>query len=125
LDKHRATILEPKERNDFEQAKFKVDMCKMLSNCIMITAVFKLFTLKGADNHHKRLTMLRLLLLNGATLGMEIYFMKPVMNLRKDYEKKYLEPLTDQQLDQVLSQGWIGGQQQQMAQAILAQPMPI
>ena len=99
LDKHKKMILMPSELDNYVSAKSKVNFCKTFSNVIMLTALLKFFTLRNSNPHLRRLTLFKLLLMNGVTIGLEIYFMGPVRTLRKEYEHKYLDHLSDSQLD--------------------------
>ena len=92
-------ILTPSELDTYVAAKYKVNLCKTASNMVMFTALWKFFSLRNSNPHVRRLTMFKLLLMNGLTIGLEIYFMGPVRTLRKEYEHKYLDHLSDAQLD--------------------------
>ena len=61
IEKHTEKVLQKDEREKFYGHKFKVDMCRMFSNGVLMMSLYKLITMPAG--HPKRLTLFRLLLL--------------------------------------------------------------
>lgn len=93
IEKHAEKVMQKDEREEFYGHKFKVDMCRMFSNTIMIMTVYKLLTMKAG--HPKRLAMFRLLLLNICAIGGENYFNRPCKALILECSNRHLNHLND------------------------------
>ena len=102
FEKHRSQFLNPSELDKFNKAAFKVEVCRIFSNVVMFMSIYKFFTLKTENKHHRRLVLFRLLLLQMGCLTGEYYMSIPKRQMRKDYQQKYLSGMSDQQLDDML-----------------------
>ena len=83
------------ELDKFNKAAFKVDVCKMFSNVVLVVSAYKFFTLKSENKHHRRLVLFRLLLLQMGCLTGEYYLSIPRRQMRKEYQQKYLSGMSD------------------------------
>jgi hypothetical protein len=100
----------------YDNAKHTVGVCKMCSNIVMVATVLKFLQMRSADSHSLRLTMFRFLLANVSFLGAELYFIKPMTEMRKSYISKYLDNMSDAQLDEFLKNSGFNGTNNQPAQ---------
>ena len=105
IKKHKHHILSPQELKTYQQANEKVLGLRMMSNLVMFGTLVAFIRMRHGDNHARRLTMFKFLLLNMGFVGAEMYYITPLKQLQDSYSLKYLSHLTDNQLDQVLKNG--------------------